>query len=780
MGRNKKKPNPPPPPPTTATGAPPPPPPPTNNPNQEQTDIDQELSLIESECQAAIAAYTAGNPGEAFTLIEETRHRYENCGIVYAAQYELHALEASRVETSDAVLFQKHVRSGVESARLALSLLPYSTELRTSYAQALYKLSGCVVDGFDEVLRECERVSSVENPLHHCRDASLSLMARDSEETSESESFRMSERKKKAVLKEVVSATVKMGKSRTYWNAMSDEGKIGLIGPRIGDLRQYYSSLFKDGSAIRVFSEGIDYAEKNKNWKFWLCYYCDEKFEDFELRTKHIEQMHEGVIGQNSQMKPFLFQEIDAVSGGSEAYDNFLIDGNVYIINERIVLAGDSSRPLDDRLLRVEVIPHRHHDGVEDDEDSSALTCSICDAEVAVPPDLDAFGQWLFDGPPTSTTEELSAWKRLQDQMKQEGMEVPKLFEEEFILFQSLRGKQSELMVQCRSLRGIVIICAQELHNREQGGEHVAKSYKSLLGEKLWLSEDDSMSPAQRSELSAIVGVLTEAQNIRHARDQAALVEDEEDASIRMAIQKKMDLSLSELCTNEAQITRNSVVMLRLWAIYNQTGLDYRSIMLPLVRNFIHAKLEALVYEDEKQKSDAATEALLAELALDTKKSTSKGNSHPKLSKKTSKAKKKIKDHREVKDPKATKEAEPIKATSSDKVPVAQEEKTEQENLHAASLKLEEMLDLQRKFEEEAKQKALAKETTNEAEPPKATPVGQEEKAEQASEWEEDFFCKFLLLDCIFSMDSVYKEMGCVGLTTAVNSLLVVCDDAMM
>ncbi|KAH7845551.1 hypothetical protein Vadar_003467 [Vaccinium darrowii] len=728
MGRNKKKPNPPPLPPNTATGAPPPPPPPppTNNPNQEQTEIDQELSLIESECNAAIAAHTAGNPGKAFSLIEETRLRYENCGLVYAAEYNLHTLEASRVEASDDVLFQNHVQSAVESARRAVSLSPNSTEFGILYAQALYKLSGGLVDGFDEVLRECERALSIENPLHHCRDASLSLKARDSDETSESESFGMSERKKQAVLKEIANATVKMGKWRTYWNATSDEGKIGLIRPRIGDLRQYYSSLCKDGSAIRVFSEGIDYAEKNKNWKFWLCYYCDEKFDDFELRMKHIEQMHEGVIGKNPQMKRFFFQEIDADSE-SEVYDNFFVDGIVYVIKERIVLAGDSSCPLDDRLIRVEVMPHRHHDGVENGKNGSASTCSITDAEVAVPPDLDAFGQWLFDGPAISTTEELSAWTHVQDQRKQEGIAVPKKFEDEFILFQSLCRKQRELLVQCRSLRGIVIICAQELDKREEGGENVAKSYKSLLIEMLEplaKAKEDSMSPAQRSELSAIMGVLAEAQNIRQARDQAASVEDEEDASIRMAIQNKMSQPLSELCTNEALITRSSAVMLRLWAIYKQTSLDYRGIMLPLVRNFIHAKLEALVFEEEKQKAEAAAEALLSELTLDTKKSTSKGNSHPKLSKKSSKDKKKIKDHREVKDPKARNEAEPIKVTSSDKLPVAREENTEQADFHVAAaradeLKLEEKLDQQRQFEEEAKQKALAKETTNEAAPTK-------------------------------------------------------------
>ncbi|KAH7845444.1 hypothetical protein Vadar_002055 [Vaccinium darrowii] len=366
-------------------------------------------------------------------------------------------------------------------------------------------------------------------------------------------------------------------------------------------------------------------------------------------------------------------------------------------------------------------MPHRHHGGVEDEENGSAST-----SEVAVPPDIDAFGQWLFDGPPTSIAEELAEWTHLQDQKKQEAMEAPMRFEEEYIQFQSLRRKQSELVVQCRSLRGTLIICAQELDKRKRGGNHVP--YKSLLREKLVEAKDDSLPPTP--EFTAIVGLLKEAANIRHSGSNSSTsreVEDPEDTSIRMAIHKK----ISELFTNEAQITRSSVVMLRLLVIYKQSCLDYRGIMLPLMRNFIHAKLEALVAE-------AATEALLSDLSLDTKKSTSKGNSHPKLSKKSSKAKKKIKDHREVKDPQDT------FSESSDKLTVVEEEKAEQLDFPvpaatADELKLQEMLDYQRQFEEEAKQSALAKEATNEAATAKDTSskssdkltVAEEEKADQ-------------------------------------------------
>ncbi|KAI8533841.1 hypothetical protein RHMOL_Rhmol10G0041300 [Rhododendron molle] len=913
---NKKRKNPPPRPPAAVTD---------DNANQEQSQTDQ-LSFIKSQCQLAIAAL-GRNPAKAHRLMKDACRSHPDCALVHAVGGDLHAVEASRIASSESVLKQKHLKSAVELARRAASLSPNSIEFRAFYAQAMYKASRDV-EGFEEAARECERALSIENPiapaeevlvvkeestaeerihgarkrlewiLGKCREASLSLKKnlgkeiplkdvievvpvdrrprngnrneikiRVSEERSEPDSSRMSERKRQAFQEEREEAAAKMGKSRTYWDAMSDERKMGLIGVRVGDLREYCCSICKDGLAKRVFPEGIGYAKKNKTWKFWGCYHCDEKFGDLELRLKHIEREHEGEIGQKLKVKPFEFPEIDAewadmlVNGTWEPVDTpraikmiekqsksqksrkgsvdenrgkaqlfdqdpnrsplccgsgrrnndetlfgfgncksipyflpracrndrkwplsddieranilqeihrqfqvlvrykFLTEYNlstvitctiaelqnfipalqlqsqgleksplcicflevpqlkkvlellqcVYevsgsdfgrsddrkrcLITERIFLTGDSSCLFDDCLLMVEVKPHRHHDGVEDDSDGSASTCSICDDEVAVPPDIDAFTKWLFKGPPTSTAQQLVSWTRLLDDMKHEGMEALKDFEQQFNLFESLRSKQRKLLGQCTSLQAIESICAQELEKREQGGKHVSQSYESLLKK---YAKEDSMS-----ELDVIVGVVTEAQKIHHLGVEEALnntsyrsnvlrsteLEDQEDASIRMAIQKEMEQPLSE------------------------------------------AKLEALVNEEEKQKSDALTEALLSELALDTKKNSSKGNSDPKLSKKTSKTKKKIKGLRKVKD---------LKATCGDELNVAQEETAEQvhfpvvavsaddlklreqelrENFILEDRKLKEKLEYQRKVEDEAKQMALAKGTTNEAAP---------------------------------------------------------------
>lgn len=68
----------------------------------------------------------------------------------------------------------------------------------------------------------------------------------------------------------------------------------------------------------------------------------------------------------------------------------------------------------------------------------------------------------------------------------------------------------------------------------------------------------------------------------------------------------------------------------------------------------MQAYLEDLVDKDATEKSDAAREAFLAELARDAKKNVSKGGEQSKNYQEKTKDKKKNKDHRKPKDAKAS------------------------------------------------------------------------------------------------------------------------------
>ncbi|KAG5527705.1 hypothetical protein RHGRI_028595 [Rhododendron griersonianum] len=505
---------------------------------------------IKAECEAAIEVHKKGDIVAAVALMNKKCLHYEICSLVHSYQCKMHHLEACRIGTSDGDLFLKHLRAAVESARRAVFLTPDPTLFEALYVYELGSWSSEVED-IDEFWKK--------NLIHRVVDPS--------------------HRKKN-----------RKNVKKNYCYAITDEEKTGLIEHRIGDLKAYCTSLRKKkgeiGSAERVFSKAIGYAEKNKTWKFWPYYYCDEKFQDFKPCLKHIEQEHDGEIGQDLKMRPFLFTEIVAGGGESEVYDNLLANGAFYTADMGLILLSRrklTSCPLDDSLLRVEV------------EYGSASSCSIRDAQVAVPPDIYALTKWLFDVPPTSpTAEELEEkWLELQNLMKCKGKEVPMRFEEAFVLIQSLRTEQTELIVQCKSLQVSRVVCAQELRKREQDGKHVRRSYKSLLTEMVRShvdsAEEGSMFPTTKSLLAAAMGVRTEANKIRGLEMNRTEFEDQEDASIRMAIQNKMKQPLFELCINEAQITGIKGNCWRLLIRYKQSSLDYRGIMLDLMRNFIHA-----------------------------------------------------------------------------------------------------------------------------------------------------------------------------------------------
>ncbi|KAL0421867.1 UNVERIFIED_CONTAM: hypothetical protein Slati_3209600 [Sesamum latifolium] len=158
---------------------------------------------------------------------------------------------------------------------------------------------------------------------------------------------------------------------------------------------------------------------------------------------------------------------------------------------------------------------------------------------------------------------------------------------------------------------------------------------------------------------------------------------------------------------------------------------DFRSVLIPLVKSFLRARLEDLAEKDAREKSDAAREAFLAELALDSKKGVSAGVDNSKHVHERTKDKKKSKESRRNKDLKATHcdelhnqtaeeillqvghdedgpGAEIADPVSYDALRLQEEEYKLKIELEAEERKLEETLEYQRRIENEAKLKHLA------------------------------------------------------------------------
>ncbi|XP_010272205.1 PREDICTED: uncharacterized protein LOC104608045 isoform X2 [Nelumbo nucifera] len=427
-------------------------------------------------------------------------------------------------------------------------------------------------------------------------------------------------------------------------------------------------------------------------------------------------------------------------------------------IKERIVLTGDSSSLLlDERLLQGELTPVRYHSAHADDG-SAATPVLIRDHGDGVLPDSDALLSWIFTGP--SSGEQLTSWTRLREEKTNQGMEVLQMLEKEFYLLQSLCERKCEHLSYEEALQAVESLCLEEFKKREHITKFASQSYEAVLRkrqEELVERDNDVTLINSRFELDAITNVLKEAQNLNVnqfgyeepltgvttrlcdldcGEDDDWRMQDyvhQTDTCIEVAIQKQKEQLSVELSKIDARIMRNVTGMQQLeLKLGPLSAHDYRAIVLPLVKSFMRAHLEELVDKDATEKSDAAREAFLAELALDSKKNVSRGGDHLKQLQEKPKDKKKSKDYRKPKDLKATgvggqllhQETEeqaysPVASdenhlgfeavsVSCDALKQQEEEFRRRIELEAEERKLEETLEYQRRIENEAKQKHLA------------------------------------------------------------------------
>ncbi|THG16551.1 hypothetical protein TEA_012123 [Camellia sinensis var. sinensis] len=305
--------------------------------------------------------------------------RYKNCALVYRAAGYVQVEVASLIANN--VAKQRYLKNALDSARRAVSLSPNSLEFANFLVTLLYNAS---IDGqgYEEIVRECERALSIDDPIDPANEsfhddiapyltdihldtvedrigylrqalqstvqkcviassppstenleiqkaiqtpeenleindpvaaATLSEQESDSEDDDDDDDDDVNAKKNKvpkrmkdAARKMFTSKVMRMYQRLSYWNSMSVEKRRGFLVLRICDLREHFGSI-KDGLAARTFSEAIGFAQKHKTWKFWPCCFCDEKFNDSNLRMQHIEQEH-----KKSKLRYVDPQEVDA------------------------------------------------------------------------------------------------------------------------------------------------------------------------------------------------------------------------------------------------------------------------------------------------------------------------------------------------------------------------------------------------------------------------------------------------------------------------------------
>ncbi|KAL1187950.1 hypothetical protein V5N11_009264 [Cardamine amara subsp. amara] len=418
---------------------------------------------------------------------------------------------------------------------------------------------------------------------------------------------------------------------------------------------------------------------------------------------------------------------------GREATEDILLDGE------------DSCLLLDEKYLGTECIQDNFMD--------SALSNGN-----NVVSGADEFLSWIFTGP--SSGEQTVSWMRTKEEKTNQGLEIMQLLEKEFCHLQNLCERKCEHLNYEGALQTVEDLCLEEGRKREISAEFTHESYESVLrrrSDELNESDQELVFISSRFELEAITNVLKDAESLNHNQfgyeqsyvcsssqlrnmesgeaDEWGMKDSlhEADSFIEIAIQKQKEQLSAELSRFDARIMRNVTVIQQLEQKLGPVSFnDYQIVLLPLVKSYMRAHLEALAEKDATEKSDAAREAFLVELALDSKKETRGRNDSIKHTQEKSKDKKKLKDTKKQKDSKATignnncynvdsveHSLSPVASfgdhSEADVVSEAVEALKEQEEeyrrpieLEKEERKLDKTLEYQRRIENEAKEKCMA------------------------------------------------------------------------
>ncbi|KVH98696.1 protein of unknown function DUF627, N-terminal [Cynara cardunculus var. scolymus] len=434
-------------------------------------------------------------------------------------------------------------------------------------------------------------------------------------------------------------------------------------------------------------------------------------------------------------------------------------------MSEKIVFNEDGSCLLLDLCLPPCKISA---DTCQDTPAAGAIAVTSVSSENGLKYDADSLLSWIFSGP--TSGEQLTFWMRSREERVHQGIEILQVLEKEFSHLHGLCERKLEHTSYEEALQQVEDLCLKEGKKREHATESAHRSYEFVLRkrhEELTGRGNDSTLPVNKFKVDALANVLKEAESLNvnqfgfeetysgvnshlcdlesgedvdwRAKDYLHQV----DSCIEVAIQKQKEQLSIELSKIDARIMRTVTGMQQLEAKLTPVSVhDFGLIVVPLVKSFLRALLEDLAEKDATEKSDAAREAFLAELALDSKKGTVDNSKqfNDKL-----KDKRKNREYRKIKDSKATNNSEahvlahansekaissPLAVDGHQSETVAEiedafsqlkdEARRRKNELEAEERKLEETLEYQRRIENEAKQKHLAEQLKNN---PDVTPM---------------------------------------------------------
>ncbi|KAL5808881.1 hypothetical protein ACOSQ3_029572 [Xanthoceras sorbifolium] len=304
---------------------------------------------------------------------------------------------------------------------------------------------------------------------------------------------------------------------------------------------------------------------------------------------------------------------IDDKLSGDQAFD----------IKERVLYSRDfTSLLLDERILRGKLNVTNYVDAVAGD--GSAVTFAADECQNEVLPESDDIVSWLHTG--SNCEEGVDSWTSPRHSQSGQAVKFCTIFHEELSLLHKFGVTNAKVVSKWEVIEEVGSMFLEEIKKREKSPEHKAQHFIDILTK--WreeLQEIDDISI--RSKLDVISYVLREAQevlNCDQSKSEEFCIEDElrTRACIKQA-DNRIKIILRKL---KMQLTKDLAFI---------DGIFLRSVV-PMLKAFLQSHLKDL-YKDAKERSKAAEEALLAEMALEAEKNYVKQKQDKKKKKKTNK-----------------------------------------------------------------------------------------------------------------------------------------------
>nr|XP_023875962.1 uncharacterized protein LOC111988403 [Quercus suber]POE81764.1 hypothetical protein CFP56_19963 [Quercus suber] len=298
-------------------------------------DVDDRSLTITKEVNGAIDELYNGHPTEALNLVKSTLSRHPNSALAYGALSFIH-LKISHLATiidNSRPEMLEHIKRSVDSSKRAVQLCQDSLSFWFFHASALMALARNDANAsLEAVIEACDTGLAIPTVI----DYSFEIYKDNNPESWLTQSQIELHRKKLRLLRlktkyfidtkflviikneiqelhgrkeEIEERAIALRKNfkkvlndetvviiKDYWNdTMSMELKKDLLRIRIKSLKQHFDKK-KSPEAVAVVMQAVEYVKAAKNWKFWTCCCCGERFFDVKWNAEHLKSVHLGTL----------------------------------------------------------------------------------------------------------------------------------------------------------------------------------------------------------------------------------------------------------------------------------------------------------------------------------------------------------------------------------------------------------------------------------------------------------------------------------------------------